>query len=62
MGLYCIRYRRRETHWSLSQMTTQNAADAAIQVKRLLALGYVIADVTPALDEVSPNPKLRGSP
>ncbi|MEJ0040944.1 MAG: hypothetical protein WDM81_01355 [Rhizomicrobium sp.] len=49
--MHKIRYRRPETPWSLSQMTTQNAVDAAIQIKRLLALGYAVADVTPPLVE-----------
>jgi hypothetical protein len=45
-----IRYRRPETPWSLSQMTTPDAKEAEIQVDRLVALGYHVADVT-ALDE-----------
>jgi len=51
MTVHRIRYRRPETPWSLSQMTTPSAEDAAIQVKRLLALGYAVADVTPPLAE-----------
>jgi len=35
-------------------MTTQNAEDAAIQVKRLLALGYAVADVVPPLVDAAP--------
>jgi len=49
MTEHAIRYRRPETPWSLSKMTTQNAKDAAQQVERLIALGYVVADVTPPL-------------
>ncbi len=41
-------------------MTTQNAADAAIQVKRLLALGYAVADVVPPLTE--PKPDIAAAP
>ncbi len=55
-----IRYRRPETPWSLSQMTTQNAVDAAIQIKRLLALGYAVADVTPPLVEPPAAPAPDG--
>jgi len=44
-----IRYRRPETPWSLSQMTTPDAKEAAIQVDRLVALGYSVADVMPPL-------------
>jgi len=51
VSVHRIRYRRPETPWSLSQMTTQNATDAAIQIKRLLALGYAVADVVPPLSE-----------
>jgi hypothetical protein len=50
MTTHAIRYRRPETPWSLSRMTTQNAKDAAHQVERLIALGYQVADVTPPLD------------
>lgn len=50
MSQHVIRYRRPETPWRLSQMTTQNSAEAEIQIKRLLELGYAIADVTPALE------------
>jgi hypothetical protein len=55
VSLHRIRYRRPETPWSLSHMTTQNAVDAAIQIKRLLALGYAVADVTPPLAEIAPE-------
>ncbi len=30
-------------------MTVQTAGEAAMQVKRLVALGYVVAEVTPPL-------------
>jgi hypothetical protein len=49
MTEYSIRYRRPETPYSLSRMTTQDAVQAAIQVERLIALGYAVADVTPPL-------------
>lgn len=52
-----IRYRRPETPWSLSAMTTQTAADAAIQVQRLVALGYTVSEVTPPLDSVAATPR-----
>ena len=60
MSEHRIRYRRPETPWSLSQMTAQNATDAAMQVKRLLALGYAVADVMPPLAETpAPAPDKR---
>jgi len=37
-------------------MTTENAVDAAIQIKRLLALGYAVTDVTPPLAETAMAP------
>ena len=49
MTVHKIRYRRPETPWSLTQMTTQTAEDAALQVQRLVALGYSVTDVTPSL-------------
>src|SRR5689334_12480058 len=49
MTEHAIRYRRPETPHSLSRMTTQSAAEAAHQVDRLIALGYVVQDVTPPL-------------
>ncbi len=54
--IHRIRYLRPETPWSLSQMTVQNAEDAAIQVKRLLALGYAVADVVPPLLDATAAP------
>ena len=56
MTTHAIRYRRPETPWSLSRMTTQNAKDAAHQVERLIALGYAVADVTPPLEDAVPAP------
>ena len=59
MTLHKIRYRRPETPWSLSQMTTPDAKEAAIQVDRLVALGYRVADVTPPLADrvATPSPQ-----
>ncbi|HEY0303190.1 MAG TPA: hypothetical protein VGC36_17720 [Rhizomicrobium sp.] len=54
-----IRYRRPETPWSLSSMTTQTAADAAIQVQRLVALGYTVSEVSPPLEDATANPPGR---
>jgi hypothetical protein len=54
MAEYCIRYRRPETPWSLSRMTTPSAEQAAIQIHRLAALGYAVVDVTPPL-VLAPN-------
>jgi hypothetical protein len=54
MTPYRIRYRRPETPWSLSQMTTPDAKAAAIQVDRLVALGYCVTDVTPPLAPAEP--------
>lgn len=51
---HCIRFRRPETPWSLSRMTTESAEQAAIQVQRLSALGYTIINVTPPLKEAPP--------
>lgn len=51
MTMHAIRYRRPETPWSLSRMTTQSAKEAAHQVERLVALGYQVKDVTPPLEE-----------
>ena len=53
MTVHKIRYRRPETPWSLTQMTTQSAEDAALQVQRLVALGYSVTDVTPSLAPVA---------
>ncbi|MEI9990835.1 MAG: hypothetical protein WDM86_12420 [Rhizomicrobium sp.] len=58
--IHRIRYRRPETPWSLSQMTTQNAVDAAAQIKRLQALGYTVADVVPPLAEKPSTPAPDG--
>ena len=59
MTVHRIRYRRPETPWSLSQMTTQTAEDAAIQVQRLVRLGYSVSDVTPPLAEAPRVPDER---
>jgi hypothetical protein len=48
---YAIRYRRPETPGSLAGMTVPNGDEAALQVKRLLALGYKVVDVVPPLDD-----------
>ncbi len=55
MTVHRIRYRRPDAPWSLAQMTTPNAVEAAIQVGRLKALGYHVADVTPPLGEPAPR-------
>jgi hypothetical protein len=49
MPTHRIRFRRPETPWSLSQMTAESDEKAVIQVDRLIALGYAIADVSPPL-------------
>ena len=59
MTVHRIRYRRPETPWSLSSMTTQTAEDAATQVQRLMALGYSVSDVTPPLAEEPRTPDER---
>jgi hypothetical protein len=56
VSVHRIRYRRPETPWSLSQMTTPDAKEASIHVDRLVALGYQVVDVT-ALDDGSANPR-----
>lgn len=48
---HAIRYRRPETPWSLSGMTVPNGGEAALQVKRLIALGYSVVEIVPPLDE-----------
>ncbi len=53
MTVHKIRYRRPEAPWSLTQMTTQTAEDAATQIQRLIALGYSVTDVTPSLAPAS---------
>ena len=55
MSEHAIRYRRPETPYSLSRMTTQSAAEAAHQVDRLRALGYAVQDVTPPLAQPAPG-------
>jgi lipocalin len=55
MTMHAIRYRRPETPWSLSRMTTQSAKEAAHQVERLKALGYEVKDITPPLN-AAPEP------
>jgi hypothetical protein len=62
MTEYNIRYRRPETPYSLSRMTTQDATQAAAQVERLVALGYVVADVTPPLAQKAPKVPEAGDP
>ncbi len=59
MTIHRIRYRRPETPWSLSHMTTQTAEDAAIQVQRLVALGYTVAEVSTPLEEAPAQPPGR---
>ena len=59
MTVHRIRYRRPETPWSLSSMTTQTAEDAATQVQRLVALGYSVSEVTPPLVEEPRTPDAR---
>jgi hypothetical protein len=51
MTSHAIHYRRPETPWSLSRITTQSAMQAVQQVERLIALGYKVTDVTPPLSE-----------
>lgn len=49
MAEHNIRYRRPETPWSLSRSSAPNAERAAIQVARLIALGYSVVEVIPPL-------------
>jgi len=46
---HCIFYRRPETPWSLSRITTRNTGEAEAQVKRLVALGYSVTEILPPL-------------
>lgn len=48
---HAIRYRRPETPGSLTAMTVPTGDEAALQVKRLIALGYKVVDVVPPLEE-----------
>ena len=55
MTTHAILYRRPETPWSASRMTTPNAAEAARQVERLIALGYAVNEVSPPLTDAAPT-------
>jgi hypothetical protein len=51
---HSIRYRRPETPYSLSRSSAPDAARAAVQVARLIALGYSVVEVVPPLaDDVT---------
>ena len=46
---HSIRYRRPETPYSLSRSSAPDAQRAAVQVARLIALGYSVVEVVPPL-------------
>ena len=46
---HTIRYRRPETPYSLSKMTTSNEQGALAQIQRLKSLGYTVVEVVPPL-------------
>jgi hypothetical protein len=46
---HTIRYRRPETPYSLSKMTTSNEQGALTQIQRLKTLGYTVVEVVPPL-------------
>jgi hypothetical protein len=51
---HTIRYRRPETPYSLSKMTTSNEKGALAQIQRLKTLGYTVVEVVPPLSSDSP--------
>lgn len=51
---HTIRYRRPETPYSLSKMTTSNEQGALTQIQRLKTLGYTVVEVVPPLASDAP--------
>jgi len=51
---HTIRYRRPETPYSLSKMTTSNTQGALTQIQRLKTLGYTVVEVIPPFASDSP--------
>jgi hypothetical protein len=52
---HTIRYRRPETPYSLSKMTTSNREGALMQIQRLKSLGYTVVEVVPPLASDAPS-------
>lgn len=52
---HTIRYRRPETPYSLSKMTTSNEQGALTQIQRLKTLGYTVVEVIPPLASDTPS-------
>jgi hypothetical protein len=52
---HTIRYRRPETPYNLSKMTTSNREGALTQIQRLKSLGYTVVEVVPPLASDAPS-------